>query len=40
MNIVGHVSFLEVEHILYICPGEELSDPPIVLCPIPEEQPV
>jgi hypothetical protein len=34
MNIVEHVSFLQVGHFLDICPGEVLRDPWVVLCPI------
>jgi hypothetical protein len=34
MNIVEHVSFLQLERLLSICPGEVLRDPLVVLCPI------
>ena len=34
MNIVEHVSFLQLGHLLDICPEEVLLDPPVVLCPI------
>ena len=34
MNIVEHVSFLPVRHLLDIYPGEVLRDPLVVLCPI------
>ena len=34
MNIVEHVSFLPVGHLLGICPEEVLLDLPVVLCPI------
>ena len=34
MNIVEHVSFYKLEHLLGICPGEVLLDPPVVLRPI------
>jgi hypothetical protein len=34
MNIVEHVSYYKLEHLLDICPGEVLLDLLIVLCPI------
>jgi hypothetical protein len=34
MNIVEHVTFLQLEHLLDICPGEVLQDPLVVPCPI------
>jgi hypothetical protein len=34
MNIVEHVPYYQLEHLLGICPGEELLDLPVILCPI------
>jgi hypothetical protein len=34
LNIVEHVSYYKLEHLLCICPGEVLLDLLVVLCPI------
>jgi hypothetical protein len=34
MNIMEHVSYYQLEHLLGIGPGEVLLDLPVVLCPI------
>jgi hypothetical protein len=34
MNIVGHVSLLQLEHLLGICPVKVLLDLPVVQCSV------
>ena len=34
MNIVEHVSYYMLDHLLGICPGVVLLDPLVVLCPV------